>query len=189
MAPNQPARHFASILTDSAARSGKSLKSIIRTVKSANTDLDPYKQRYVAKTIKKLNDDPNAVVTNKMTKDVVLAVGKTGMLKQKYQNNPGAAIVHVQGMFKASNAGQNADKSKNMSADEKAKAQVVEKKKMWARAREAHQEEDVKKKGVIKSIGLGEWQSSKGSISQALKEEKEHREEELSSGVQDMVID
>lgn len=192
----RPAQHLSSILTSNTARSGKSLRGIIQSIKASNPDLDIYHQRYVTKTLKKLNDDPNAVVTNKMTKDVVRAMGKANILKSKYQADPTKAIVHVKRMFgttRVSNA--NPESWKNLPKEEREKKVKSFSNRMRERAREARSEENAKNPKAIRSLGLQDWQNAKGSISQVGKEKDIQRidnkknEESPPDKVADMVID
>lgn len=184
----RPLQHLSSIFDPNLVRSGKTMRSIFNTV---SKDLDIEQKRILKKTLSNLQNNPEAVNFSNITITTKQAINKAlkPYLKGKYKNNLSGAVSHVKGMFKSpEKAGADAKKDIKVKFS-KEKEQLAEKRRMWGRAREARQEKDLKKRGAIKSIGLNEWQSSKGSIGQALGEEKKKEKEETSKEVQDMVID
>jgi hypothetical protein len=86
---------LGSILSSSTVTNKTSLNSIIKDVKKSASGMTDVQKRNISKTIHKMNTNPNAVVTNAMTKDVVSAMASSGHLKSRYGGNFGAAIAMV----------------------------------------------------------------------------------------------
>lgn len=103
MINKMPSLGFSSILSSKTVSSGKSLGSIIKDLNKMNkTSADGTtkkmsfnKKNNIAKTIYKMNTNPNAVVTSKMSKSVIKALVDAGHVKPIYTSNLGSAIVKV----------------------------------------------------------------------------------------------
>lgn len=152
----------------------------------------------MAQTIYKLNTNPNAVVTNRMTRSVIQNLNEAGHLKRQFKNNIGSAITHVKKTHEEANERTPEDKRKDPHSYEEKKearkAEVVKKRRMLSRARAARREAEEAQK--VTKLGLEEWQDSNVSIGQAIKDKERERQQaaedsmtELSRKAIDMMID
>ena len=200
MSYTKPSKSFSSILNSRTLSNKSSLHGILRDVKKAGTGLTQDKQIRVAKIIKKLNDDPNAVVTNIMSKTAIQALGAAGHLQSKYQDNLGAAIVHVQkakqeAFSTSATSGSVNDVAQGtisvkpmLSDSEKRRQEAKHKILMWAQARERQSEGDKNVK-VVRSLGLNEWQKSAASISKSIKEKEQERKRQAEADQRKKAVD
>lgn len=95
MSYKQPSKALSNILNLNTRKSQLSLHTIIKGVQKANPDLEKGELIQTAKIIKKLNEDPKAVVTNAMSKMAINALAKAGNLKNEYKLHVGQAILKV----------------------------------------------------------------------------------------------
>lgn len=193
-----PSKGLSSILSHSTLSSKTSLGSIIKDVKKSMPGASPSEYKKMAQTIHKLNTNPKAVVTNSMTKSVVKGLASAGHLKNQYKSNLGGAISTVKKTHLANSERSDDDKLKEPQTygEKKAakKAAAVHKRKMLARARWARREAEEAENTT--KLGMEEWQNSKTSIGEAIKEKQRERQQqaeddmsEMSRKAVDMMID
>ncbi|PIR04432.1 MAG: hypothetical protein COV59_01125 [Candidatus Magasanikbacteria bacterium CG11_big_fil_rev_8_21_14_0_20_39_34] len=190
----KPSAPLSSIMSTNTIRAKKSLYSIVRDVKKTLPGENLTHKKMIAKTIYKLNNDPHAVVTNRMTKAAVKALGEAGHLKGKWHQNVGAAITHVKHMHEKTSS--NTDTS-HMSPEERLKnaktweekkaaqkAESIQRRRLEARARQARQEAEDQEKGT--KLGLKEWQESTTSIGEAVKQKERERKNQAEQDMSEL---
>src|SRR3989344_690369 len=176
MLPAEPSSGLVSILSSGVLRSGKSFRSIMN---QATRGLPIDQKRIVERTLLRLNTNPDAVVTNIMSKQAINALSSAGMLKGKYQTNAGMAIGHVQKMHAAGATTMTpAQKKEQEHAEASKEARFKDIARERREAAEGHlTEEEVHdhNQGDIHSTSMGMkgWQGAKVGIGQVL-EEKNH---------------
>ena len=175
MLPAKPSSGLVSILSSGVLRSGKSFRSIMN---QATQGLPIDQKRIVERTLLRLNTNPDAVVTNIMSKQAINALSSAGMLKGKYQTNAGMAIGHVQKMHAAGATTMTPAQKKEQ---EHAEASKEARFKDIARERreaaeghlseeEIHTHEPAGKSVHDTSVGMKDWQAAKVGIGQVLEE-------------------
>ncbi|OGW88368.1 MAG: hypothetical protein A3A73_03010 [Omnitrophica bacterium RIFCSPLOWO2_01_FULL_50_24] len=139
-------------------------------------------QRMVKRTLLKLNTNPEAVLTNVMSKQAVQALGNAGMLQGKFQANHGMAISHVQKVHAAGAVTvTSAQKKEQEHAEARAGARFEDIARQKREEAEGHlTEEEIHGPGHghddihSTSIGMKGWQGAKVGIGQVMEEKNNH---------------
>lgn len=166
MPPSTPGKPLSSVLRQSNTTQHKSLKTILKDVKEHNNDLDKTEQMRVAKTIKKLNDDPSKVLSKRMRKEALGALKNAGHLRGRFKKNFGAAMKEMD-RTAASMGEKTFEELRNTPASRltKEERRKLKMKENQMRARAAQEREEAEGKFHAGNhdttrFGLEEWQEA-----------------------------
>lgn len=173
---------LTSILSPQVHHVSSSLNSTIKKLK--HDSANPLDEKSRLKTAKVLTRAAEGkTVSRGVARQTAQRLADAGYLKSRYASDVGLAarVIHTAA---AEAAGAEIEPHTEAERKEHAKEDLEEKKKMWARARGERMEAAEKKAGAKRSIGLEEWQKSKTSIGQAVKDKERERREAV-----DVMID
>lgn len=167
---------MSSVMRQNAGTQHKTLKTILHDVEAAHPDLTKSDHKRIAKTIKRITDDPSSVhvLSHHQKKEALEAISASGNLREKYSHHIGSAIKTLT---------READAMKDTSIDairKKSPSQRTEEENAKLRAHENRMRAEAAKarkkaEGTlytddhkITRFGLEEWQDASVSANSAL---------------------